>query len=107
MITLNDITGFEWDEGNAGKNFRKHGITDKESEEAFKSNVFIVLKTSYLDEERFQLFGESMKRKTTVIFTIRKNKIRIISAREMSRKERNYYEEKLKQEAKADPGIQK
>ena len=106
MIELNDIEGFEWDEGNNQKSFLKHNISIKEAEEVFNSQPFIVLRTAYLNEERFQLFGESKQRMITVIFTIRKNKIRIISARDMSKKERKFYEDKLKEEAKANTGFQ-
>jgi uncharacterized DUF497 family protein len=99
MIELNDIEGFEWGEGNKQKSFLKDNISIKEAEEVFNSQPFIVLRTAYLNEERFQLFGESKQRMITVIFTIRKNKIRIISARDMSKKERKFYEDKLKEEA--------
>ncbi|MBK8980986.1 MAG: BrnT family toxin [Ignavibacteria bacterium] len=86
MIEINDIEGFEWDEGNKQKNFLKHSVSDKEAEEVFNSHPFIVLRTAYLNEERFQMFGESKQRLLTIIFTIRKNKIRIIFARDMSKK---------------------
>lgn len=105
MIELKDIDGFEWDEGNKQKNFRKHNVSIKEAEEVFNSQPFIVLRTAYLNEERFQMFGESKRRLITIIFTIRKNKIRIISVRDMSKKERKFYEDKLKEEAKAVTGF--
>ena len=106
MIELNDIEGFEWDEGNKQKSFKKHNVSITEAEEVFNSQPLIVLRTAYLNEERFQMFGESKERLITIIFTIRKNKIRIISARDMSKKERNFYEDKLKEEVKANTGIQ-
>jgi len=106
MIELNDIEGFDWDEGNKQKSYKKHNVSIKEAEEVFNSQPFIVLRTAYLNEERFQMFGESKKRLITIIFTIRKTKIRIISAREMSKKERNFYEDKLKEEVKANTGFQ-
>jgi len=99
MIELNDLEGFEWDDGNIRKSFNKHNVSIKEAEEVFNSQPFIVLRTAYLNEERFQMFGESKHRLITIIFTIRKKKIRIISARDMSKKERIFYEEKLKEEA--------
>ncbi|HAY32509.1 MAG TPA: BrnT family toxin [Ignavibacteria bacterium] len=107
MIELNDIDGFEWDEGNEKKSLEKHKVSRREAEEVFNSQPFIVLRTAYLNEERFQMFGESKHRLITIIFTLRKSKIRIISARDMSKKERSFYENKLKEEkAKADSGIQ-
>ena len=105
MIELKDIEGFDWDEGNKQKSFTKHNVSIKEAEEVFNSQPFIVLRTAYLNEERFQMFGESKHRLLTIIFTIRKNRIRIISARDMSKKERNFYEDKLNEEAKGDSGI--
>ena len=106
MIQLNDIEGFEWDKGNVQKNFHKHNVSIKEAEEVFNSQPFIVVRTAYLNEERFQMFGESKLRPITIIFTIRKNNIRIISARDMSKKERKFYEDKLKEEVKANTRIQ-
>jgi len=105
MIEIKDIEGFEWDTGNNQKNFLKHSFSDREAEEVFNSHPFIVLRTAYLNEERFQMFGESKQRLLTIIFTIRKNKIRIISAGDMSKKERTFYEHKLKEEVKANPGL--
>lgn len=102
MIELNDIVGFEWNKGNKDKNFDRHKVTIKEAEEVFNSQPYIVLRTAYLNEERFQMFGESKERLLTTIFTIRKNKIRIISSRDMSKKQRDFYEYKLKEEVKAD-----
>lgn len=106
MIELNDIIGFDWDDGNEIKNFEKHSVSIKEAEEVFNSQPFIVLRTAYLTEERFMMLGESKKRLLTIIFTIRKNKIRIISARDMSKKKKKFYETKLKAEAEANPGFQ-
>ena len=106
MIELKDIEGFEWDDGNKQKSFKKHNVSIKEAEEVFNSQPFIVVRTAYMNEERFQMFGESKHRLISIIFTIRKNKIRIISARDMSKRERNFYEDKIKEEAKANSGIQ-
>jgi len=106
MIELNDIEGFEWDEGNKQKNYDKHKVSIKEAEEVFNSQPFIVVRTAYLNEERFQMFGESKHRLISIIFTIRKNKIRIISARDMSKKERKFYEDKLKEEIKGYSRLQ-
>jgi len=105
MIEIKDIEGFEWDTGNNQKNFLKHSFSDREAEEVFNSHPFIVLRTAYLNEERFQMFGESKQRLLTIIFTVRKNKIRIISAGDMSKKEMTLYEHKLKEEVKANPGL--
>ncbi|MEO8666479.1 MAG: BrnT family toxin [Ignavibacteria bacterium] len=95
MIDLSDTSGFEWDEGNLDKNSGKHGVINKECEEVFKNSPLYVNhdqlhSTKY--EQRYQALGTSDKdRKLFISFTIRKNKIRIISARDMSRNERKKY----------------
>lgn len=88
---------FEWDESNKQKNWDKHQVDFKECEEVFSNRP---LKT-YRDvthsqmEDRFIALGlTNKKRKLCLIFTIRKSKIRVISARDMSRRERNLYETK-------------
>ena len=43
---LRGIQGFEWDEGNSGKNERKHGVTDRESEEIFFNKPLVVARSS-------------------------------------------------------------
>lgn len=86
---------FEWDNGNTQKNLKKHGVDNEESENMFLDKGSILtedLKHSER-EERYQLFGNSsLNRLLCIIFTKRKNKIRIISARLMNSKERKFYE---------------
>lgn len=88
---------FDWNKGNKNKNLKKHGVEDRESEQVFFNKP---LKT-FLDikhlnkEKRFTILGATdEKRRLFVSFTIRSRKIRIISARNMSRKERRLYEQK-------------
>lgn len=88
---------FEWDEYNKNKNWDKHRVDFKECEEIFTNRP---LKT-YKDikhsqrEDRFVALGITNKGgKLYLVFTIRKSKIRIISARNMNRKERSLYEAK-------------
>lgn len=86
---------FEWDSGNTQKNFKKHGVENDESESVFldKNSVLTEDLKHSGQEERYQLFGKSnQKRLLTVIYTIRKYHVRIISARLMNEKERKYYE---------------
>jgi len=88
---------FQWDRGNTDKNLKKHKVTNKESEKVFFNKhlrTFKDIKHSQ-KEERFVALGiTSKKRKLYATFTIRNHKIRIISARDQSRKERKLYEEK-------------
>lgn len=87
---------FEWDKGNIDKNLKKHNVTNKEAEEIFENHPHLLLednKHSTMLEKRYMIWGESdHKRKLTVIFTVRENKIRIVSARDMHIKERERYE---------------
>jgi len=88
---------FDWDEGNKNKNWFKHKVLWKECEQIFFNEplkTFIDVKYSK-KENRFVGLGTADRgRMLFVIFTIRKNKVRIISARDMSRRERKKYEKK-------------
>ena len=86
---------FEWDGGNSNKSFKKHRVSDQEAEEAF----FDQKKVHHTDaihsqsEQRYILIGTSKSKKILYIaYTIRKNKIRIISARMLNKKEKYLYE---------------
>lgn len=88
---------FEWDDGNSEKNLLKHHVEKKEAEEVFYDalvKMFEDTKHSQ-DEQRYVALGVTHQgRKLSLVFTIRKSRIRIISARNQSRKERNLYEKK-------------
>ena len=88
--------GFDWDDGNSTKNWFGHGITQAQCEQAFtNSPLLIVPDTKHSElEERLTAFGRTDAGKTlTIAFTVRGKKIRPISARAMSRKERKGYAE--------------
>ncbi len=91
---LRGIKGFDWDEGNSSKNERKHGVTDRESEEIFFNKPLLVAQSSKGGAEtRYAALGKTYgARLLTVVFTVRANRIRVISARPMSRRERKLYE---------------
>ncbi len=86
---------FDWDEGNREKNWEKHLISYKEAEEVFEdiySYTSEDIKHSQR-EKRYQILGlTKINNKLSVIFTVRKSKIRIISARLMNKKEKTKYE---------------
>jgi uncharacterized DUF497 family protein len=93
---LEDVVGFQWDAGNAGKN-RKHDVTDAEAEQVFFCpNLLIAPDGQHSGEEpRFHALGETLSgKKLHVTFTLRSKAtlIRVISARTMNRKERAAYE---------------
>lgn len=99
MRTLPDPLEFEWDQGNIEKNYKKHNVTHHEAEEATTGgNVFIFDDEKHSSaEKRYMVWGMTDgNRKLCVIVTIRNERVRIISARDMNAKERRAYEEKIK-----------
>lgn len=88
------IEGFEWDEGNL-RHINKHNVNYRECEEAFLNKPLIINKdeTHSQAEERFRVYGQANKKGLIfIIFTIRNNKIRVISARNQSKKERKEFQ---------------
>ncbi len=98
MKILPDSIEFEWDKGNIDKNLKKHGVCDKESEEVFYNKpVFLLLdvRHSTRREIRYYALGKTNENKILFLsFTVRKNRIRIISSRLANKKERKIYVEK-------------
>jgi uncharacterized DUF497 family protein len=92
---LKNCEEFEWDKGNELKNWEAHSVKRTEAEQVLFNQPLLVFDTySQNDEQRFLALGvTSSGRFLTIVFTIRKEKfIRVISARDMSRKERKAYE---------------
>ena len=89
-------TGFEWDIGNVEKNWLKHKVSPVECEQIFFNQPLIIDDPGHsISEKRYAAFGiTDAGRLLAVIFTKRRKLIRVISAREMNRKERKFYEEK-------------
>ena len=87
---------FDWDEGNSGKNSKKHGVADTECEEVFFDENKVVYKDQLHteQEDRFILLGKTKdSRLLYVVFTFRYgSKVRVISARDVERKEVHLYE---------------
>ena len=89
------IKGFDWDDGNLLKNWEKHGVTHLEAEQVFFNEPLIVVddeKHSQAESRWYGLGSTDGLRLLMVVFTIRNHKIRVISARDMNRKERRVYE---------------
>ncbi len=96
MLDLAETEGFEWDEGNERKGQQKHHVSQGEAEQVFFSTpLFIVEDVSHSEtEDRYHALGKTEAgRLLHITFTIRTKKIRVISARDMHRKERKIYEE--------------
>jgi len=95
MKSFTGITGFEWDEGNLLKNPDKHGVTNSESEDIFFNEPLIItddVKHSGMETRCYALGKTNTGRRLFVVFTLRKEKIRIISSRDMNRTEQHIYE---------------
>lgn len=86
---------FIWNSGNLEKNWVKHAVHHKESEEIYFNKPLLILSDASHSntEKRYFAYGVTNKgRKLMIVFTIRKNSIRIISARDQNKKERMNYE---------------
>jgi len=96
MIDIFKIKGFDWDKGNIDKNKDKHNVSKDECEEAFLNQParFFDDDIHSKNEKRYGLLGKTNKgRKIVVFFTVRNQKIRVISARDQGIKDRKIYEE--------------
>jgi len=92
-IRLPKVVVFDWDEYNRDKNKIKHNVTQIECEEVFINEpIYFEDQKHSSIEKRYTAYGETTNRRVlTIIFTIRNDKIRIISARDQSKKEREVY----------------
>jgi len=98
-INLNDLDGFDWDNGNIYKNEKKHGVSWWEIEEVFFNEPLLLLqdtKHSHEEERCYCLGRTDSDIGLFVAFTKRENKIRAISARKMTKKEKTIYEKAKK-----------
>ena len=89
------FTGFQWNEGNIDKNLLKHQVQNWECEQIFFNEPLIILDDPKhsLSEKRWAAFGQTdAGRSLTIIFTKREKLLRVISARDMNRKEKKFYE---------------
>ena len=98
MTTFDDLAarlvGFDWDSGNAQKNWERHEVTQAESEQLFFNRPVMAAEDvkHSAREPRYNLLGRTnADRLLSVIFTVREDLARVIAARPMSRKERSVY----------------
>lgn len=99
MIDWSRITGFDWDNSNARKNADKHDVRQAESEQVFLNQPLLILPDirHSQTEVRYHALGMTdTGRSLHVTFTLRTHDagmlVRVISARDMHRRERNRYE---------------
>ena len=97
------IIAFEWDEANQTKNWTKHEVSWQECEDVFFNEPLFIqpdIRHS-LKEDRYHALGHTNRHRLLYVsFTIRKERIRIVSAREMSHKERKIYDAQKKADSK-------
>jgi uncharacterized DUF497 family protein len=98
-MTIDDVLrkciGFEWDEGNLLKSWERHRVSASEREQVFFNRPLVAFPdvSHSSDETRFYALGRTdAGRHIFVVFALRNNLIRVISARDMSRKERRVFE---------------
>ena len=97
MIDPGRVEGFDWDSGNARKNER-HGVSQAEAEQVFFDRRLLQAADPRhsVAESRYHALGCTvMGRLLHVTFTLRNDgtRIRVISARDASRKERVVYDQ--------------
>lgn len=98
MIDFSKISGFQWDAGNERKSQEKHGASMAEAEQVFFNSPLLMLEDAiHSDQEaRIHALGKTDEsRALHITFTLREAQtlIRVISARDMHRKERAIYEQ--------------
>jgi uncharacterized DUF497 family protein len=94
---FDNFVGFQWDQGNIDKNLIEHNVENWESEQVFFNKPLLILDDPRhsIPEKRWAAFGKTdADRFLIVIFTKRGDLIRVISARDMNKKERKFYDEK-------------
>jgi hypothetical protein len=105
MEWWSELEGFDWDAGNLTKNWDRHRVVPTECEQAFFNRPIVVGDDEpYCGRERrYYLLGiTDMGRRLFLVFTVRQRRVRVISARDMNKRERGVYEQA---EAEAPPEI--
>ena len=99
MLDLRAITGFEWDSGNLEKSRIKHRVSAREAEELFLNGPEVLEDARHSErEKRWLAFGHTDDGwLLACAFTVRDTRLRVISIRPMSRRERKWYAEKIRQ----------
>lgn len=98
MRIVKSALEFQWDKGNIDKS-KKHNVEDREAEEVFLDEHRFIFKDVVHSEkeERFRILGKTKEERLLfVVFTRRGKKIRVISARDINKKEVYLYEKKIK-----------
>jgi uncharacterized DUF497 family protein len=108
MSDAAEATEFDWDGGNAEKNWLRHRVSQSESEQVFFNRPLVIAEDephSQAEVRHFALGRTDAGRLLFVAYTLRGEKIRIISARDMTRRERKEYEHAQAQELETDSSV--
>lgn len=92
------LVALAWDPGKAKRNLAKHGVSFDDAKTVFDDDLFLVFADPdhSTEESRFIIMGRSKPGRLLVVaYTERSDAIRIISAREATRHERNIYAEEI------------
>ena len=103
--SIENCEGFDWDEGNSNKNWHLHEVTEGECEDVFFNLPLIIAadEKHAADESRlFALGRTNADRWLFIAFTIRNKLIKVISARDMTKREERIYAEKIKRDSSAN-----
>lgn len=94
MHEILKCVGFQWDEGNSEKNWISHQVTKYECEQLFFNQPLLVADDKHSETgKRYYALGQTDdNRRLFIVCTIRESLIRVISARDMSKKEREVYQ---------------
>lgn len=93
-VEIPEPVEFDWDEWNITKNLKKHRVVPDEMEQIFTDPQKRIFRDIFHSrkEDRYIVIGTTDKHRVLyAVFTLRKNRVRIISARDLNRKERNLY----------------
>ena len=97
---LDACTGFEWDEANAHNNWERHRVTPEEAEYVFFNEPLVVrsdVRHSKQEKRYYALGQTSGARRLFVAFTIRRSLFRVITVRDMNRREKDAYAKREKE----------
>lgn len=100
--------GFQWDDGNAEKNWIKHHVSRGEAEQVFFNRPLVVVEGEQRSERapRYYALGQTdANRLLFLVFTIRHDLIRVISVRPMSQRERSIYAHAKEEASEADSEV--
>lgn len=87
------LVEYEWDEEKAAANLRKHGLDFADAALVLEDELALTMRDLHSEEERFVALGRDPNgRLLAVVYTWRGERIRLISARETTSKERRHYE---------------